>query len=57
MRGVMPAQLAAAMIGCFVLTQWERRNRLYVTVPLWRYSVVLSAVTLSAELYSRFSER
>ena len=55
MRGVMPAQLAAAMIGCFVLTQWERRNRLYVTA-LVALQLVLSAVTLSAELYSRFQD-
>ena len=55
MRGVMPAQLAAAMIGCFVLTQWERRNRLYVTA-LVALQLVLSAVTLSAELYSRFKD-
>ena len=55
MVGVMPAQLAAAMIGCFVLNQWEHQKRRYVTV-LVALQCVLSVVTVGVELYNRFSE-
>ena len=55
MRGVMPAQLAVAMIGCFVLTQWERRHGRYVTA-LVALQLVLSAVTVSTDLYYRFKD-
>ena len=55
MGGVMPAQLAAAMTGCFVLTQWAHQKRRYVTV-LVALQCVLSVVTVGAELYYRFSE-
>ena len=54
MGGVMPAQLAAAMTGCFVLTQWAHQKRRYVTV-LVALQCVLSVVTVGAELYYRFS--
>ena len=56
MGGVMPAQLAAAMTGCFVLTQWEHQKRRYVTV-LVALQCVLSVATVGAELYYRFSEK
>ena len=52
----MPAQLAAAMTGCFVLTQWEHQKRRYVTV-LVALQCVLSVATVGAELYYRFSEK
>ena len=55
MRGVMPAQLAAAMIGCYVLAQWQHQTRRYVAA-LVALQFVLSAVTVSTELYYRFSE-
>ena len=55
MRGVMPAQLAAAMIGCFLLTQWEHRRRRFVAA-LVALQLVLSVVTVGADVYFRFSE-
>ena len=55
MRGVMPAQLAAAMIGCFVLTLWERRHGRFVTAIV-ALQLVLSAVTVSTDLYYRFND-
>ena len=54
MRGVMPAQLAAAMVGCFVLTQWDLRKRRYVAA-LVTIQLILSVVTVGTELYYRFT--
>ncbi len=55
MRGILPAQFAAVMIGCYVLTQWEDQKRRYVTA-LVAIQFVLSVVTAGAELYYRFTE-
>ncbi len=54
MRGILPAQFAAVIIGCYVLTQWEDQKRRYVTA-LVAIQLVLSVVTAGAELYYRFA--
>ena len=55
LRGVMPAQLATAMIACFVLTQWQHQKRRYVAA-LVAIQFVLSVVTVGVDTYFRFSE-
>ena len=54
-RGLMPAQLAAVIVSCFVLALWERRNRRFV-VSLTAAQIILSLTTAGAELYHRFTQ-
>ena len=53
MRGVLPAQLGATVIGCYVLTQWEQKRSQLVAV-LVAIQCVLSVATASTEVYFRF---
>ena len=55
LRGVMPAQLATAMIACFVLTLWQHQKRRYVAA-LVAIQFVLSVVTVGVDTYFRFRE-
>ena len=55
MRGVLPAQLALALIGCCVLTQLEARKRSIVAAVVIVQSV-LSLSTVGAELYFRYTD-
>ena len=53
MRGVMPAQLAAALLGCYVIATWEHRNRRLVTAVA-SIQIVLSLATVGTEMSFRF---
>ncbi len=54
LRGVMPAQFAAAIVGCFVLTEWEQRWPRWLAALL-AVQFALAAITVSTELYYGFA--
>ena len=56
MRGAMPAQLAIVILGCYVLSSWERRNRRLVTA-LVAFQLLLSFASTGTELLHRFNPR
>ena len=53
MRGIMPAQLATALLGGYVIATWERRNRRLVTA-IASIQIVLSLATVGTEISFRF---
>lgn len=53
MRGAVAGQLAAALVGCHVLTQLERRSR-NLMVGILGFHIVLASVTAGTELSFRF---
>ena len=55
MRGVMPAQLSLAVIGCYALTRLEAHRRSLAAAVVIAQAV-LSLSTVGAELYLRFTE-
>ena len=55
MRGVMPAQLALALIACYALTQLEAGRRGIAAAIVIAQSVV-SLSTVGTELYFRFTD-
>ena len=54
MRGIMPAQFAAAIIGCYILTKWEYLKKGYV-YTLVTFQLALSIMTVGSELFFRYT--
>ena len=54
LRGVMPAQFAAAIVGCLVLTEWEHRWPRWVAA-LFAIQVALTVIAVGTELFYRFT--